>query len=303
MSSLKQHLLVAVIIALCAVLIIPSAATSVAAATPVSTLVDVRAAHYPGYDRIVFEFDGPVPSFARARWATDLRLDPSHRRAHVQGDAFIRVRFRWAVAHELEPPQDSTFGPARRACALPNIAHVVLLGDVEGEVSIGIGLMKRTRIIRTIKLHKPSRFVVHVATNFPKGKAKVFFVDWQAVIDGQSPIVVPVTRKVPKGRRAEAALQRLYAGPTQTELGASLRFIRSGTRGFRDLRINSRGIARVTLRGPCDSGGSALVTVASQIMPTLRSRPAVDWVKIYDRDGVTEEPWGRTDSIPYCLEP
>ena len=299
MSFLRRDLIAALIVVLAALLAVPVAT----AAGSTSALVDVRAAHYPGYDRIVFEFEGPMPQVVRAHWATDLRLTPSHKPAHVQGSAFIRVAFRRAVAHDLEPPQESTFGPSRRAFALPNIAHAVLLGDNEGTVSMGIGLMKRTKIVRTYKLHKPSRFVMHVATGFPKGSAKVFFVDEEAVTDGQRPYVVSVTRKVPKGRRAEASLQRLYAGPTQAEKKKGLRFVASGTRGFRDLGINDGGVARVTLRGPCDSGGSAEVTVASQVKPTLRSRPSVDWVKIYDRHGQTTQPWGKRDSIPACLEP
>jgi hypothetical protein len=303
MIAFWKHAWRALVVVFVAILVSSLLGLTDSAAGAQSKLVDIRAAHYPGYDRIVFEFEGPVPDVARVRWATDLRMDFSALRANVQGNAFIHVRFQPAIAHELEPPQESTFGPARRAFALPNIAHVVLLGDFEADVSVGIGLMKRTRILRTIELRNPSRFVIHVATDFPKGKVKVFFIDEEALIDGRLPYVAAVTRKVPKGGRPKGAMQRLYAGPTQAELDAGLRFVASGTRGFRDLWINDRGVARVTVRGPCDSGGSADGTVASQIMPTLRSRPAVDWVKIYDKRGVTEEPWGRTDSIPFCLEP
>ena len=302
MSSYPRYLLGALVIALAVILAIPPAATSLAVGPP-STLVDIRAAHYPGYDRIVFEFDGPPPRVSRARWATDLRLDPSGLPAHVQGSAFMRVLFRDTVAHETEPPARSTFGPLRRALALPNIAHVVLLGDYEGVVSVGLGLMKKTRIVGTYELREPSRFVVHVATDFPKTTARVYFVDQAAVAAGQRPYVVPVTRTVPKVGRVDAALQRLYAGPTQAERRADLRFMASHTTGFRDLHINARGIARVTVRGPCNSGGSAEFTVANQIRPTLRSRPAIRWVKIYDRNGQTLQPWGPRDSIPACLEP
>ena len=258
---------------------------------------------YPGYDRLVFEFAGGRPRSATVRWARDLRLDPSHRKAHVQGDAFLRVRFQGALAHDPDPPMASTFGPARRAFALPNVAHVVLLGDYEGEVSLGVGLMKKTKILQVLELRRPYRLVVHVSTAFPKATAKVFFVDRPALIDGDPRPVQAVKRKVPKGARAKGALQRLYAGPTRSEDGRGLRFVPSGTTGFRDLWVNDRGIARVTLRGPCDSGGAAQGTVADQIRPTLRSRPAIEWVKILDRTGATQQPWGRQDSIPACLEP
>jgi hypothetical protein len=45
------------------------------------------------------------------------------------------------------------------------------------------------------------------------------------------------------------------------------------------------------------------VTVAGEIMPTLRQLAGVAWVKIYDPAGRTEHPRGHTDSIPTCLEP
>jgi hypothetical protein len=289
-------------IMLAALLALPASLASGFDDTP-PVLVDIRAAHYKGYDRLVFEFAGGRPHAALVRWARELRYDPSDKAAHVQGGAYLRVTFRGAAAHDPDPPMASTFGPARRAFDLPNIAHVVLLGDYEATVNVGVGLMKRTRILEVMALSRPYRLVVHVSTAFRKSGVQVFFVDEQALIDGEQPYVVPVTRKVPTGRRAEAALQRLYAGPTAAELARGLRFLPSGTRGFRDLRVNERGVARVTLKGPCDSGGAAEGTVADQLRPTLRSRPAIDWIKIYDRHGDTERPWGRSDSIPACLEP
>ena len=277
--------------------------TGSATGAGVSKLVEIRAAHHPGFDRIVFEFAGPVPDVAKVGWAKELRLDPSHKLAHVQGNAFLRVQFLPAVAHDQQPPMDASFGPARRAYALPNIAHVVLLGDFEADVSFGIGLMKKTRILRATTLRRPSRFVVDVATDYRKAKVKAFLSDWPAVVTGQPPLMAPVERKVPRGGKANGALLRLFAGPTQAEATNGLRFIASGATGFRDLSATPGGVARVTLRGPCDSGGSAVITVADEIRRTLRRLPSIDWIKIYDREGVTEVPHGKTDSVPFCLEP
>jgi hypothetical protein len=54
--------------------------------------------------------------------------------------------------------------------------------------------------------------------------------------------------------------------------------------------------------GGCSSGGST-VTIAGEIMPTLRQFATVDWVKIYGPGGHTADPTGPTDSIPDCLNP
>jgi Fe-S cluster biogenesis protein NfuA len=62
------------------------------------------------------------------------------------------------------------------------------------------------------------------------------------------------------------------------------------------------GVAKVRLTGACSSGGST-VTIAGQIVPTLKQLPVVRAVKIYDARTTTEQPFGVTDSIPVCLEP
>jgi hypothetical protein len=45
------------------------------------------------------------------------------------------------------------------------------------------------------------------------------------------------------------------------------------------------------------------VTIAGEIMPTLRNLASVAWVKIYGPSGHTEHPLGQRDSLPACLEP
>jgi len=62
------------------------------------------------------------------------------------------------------------------------------------------------------------------------------------------------------------------------------------------------GIARVYLTGPCSSGG-ATYTVAQPILRNLLQFEEIRYVKIYDAEGVTEEPEGPSNSIPPCLEP
>ena len=272
-----------------------------AAAPEVPTLVDIRAAHHPGYDRIVFEFSGGLPDITRARWVDALRLDPSDKPAKVQGNAFLTVLFRQAVAHD--DGGQPTLGPLRRAYDLPNIAHVAVIGDYEGYVTIGIGLMERTKVRKTYRLSGPARFVVDVNTDFPKKRVPVYFVDDDKVVAGDPVVVSQVKRYVRKLDPKRGALQRLYAGPTEGEKADRLRFISSRTYGFQRLRTNRFGVTRVQLRGQCNSMGSAVVTVADEIRATLMALPAVKWVKIYGPDGTTIWPTGRRHSDPYCLQP
>ena len=114
-------------------------------------------------------------------------------------------------------------------------------------------------------------------------------VEWVALVR----IVGPAT--------AFGAMQRLFAGPTQAELARGLKFVSSGAAGFKILSIR-HGVARVQLYGKISSGGSTF-TIANEIMPTLKQFRSVHWVKIYDRSGHTERPFGPSDSIPFSLEP
>jgi hypothetical protein len=272
------------------------------AAAEIPVLREIRAAHHPGFDRIVFEFEGPLPEHLEARWVERVTQDGSGRPVRIQGNAFILVTMFAVRAHAEAAPFPRTYGPARRAFALPNIAHVVNAGDFEAVVSFGIGLMRRTKILRTLRLVGPSRFVIDVATSFRRETVSAFLVDSVARGAGTPPYVKAVPRPVPRAGIVKASLMRLFAGPTAEERAQGLRLVPSGATGFRGLRVSPSGVARVELTGRCDSRGSDL-TIASQIMPTLKQHPGIEWVKILDPQGRTQRPWGRSDSVPACLEP
>lgn len=276
-----------------------SATTDDAPTTPV--LREIRAAHHRGFDRLVFEFSGPLPEVTRARWTDAIYADGSGFRVRVAGRAFIGVTMYFARGYD-ETTFEGTYGPRRRAYALPNLTEVVNSGDWEATLSFGVGVMKRTKIIRRMRLRNPSRYVIDVATNFKRTRVKTWFLNRQRFADNTRPYFRPVWRSVPVPAVANGALHRVYAGPTQAEKARDLRLVRSRTTGFRNLRISRSKIARVQLKGRCDAGGST-VSVAGHIMPTLRQFPTVRWVKIYDRDGTTARPWGRSNSIPECLNP
>lgn len=292
---MSRHRLSVVLVAILVTVVVAGLAPVVSAATPaaVPRLVDIRAAHHPGIDRVVFEFQGGLPELATLHWASrPPTLDPSGLPSGVQGNAFVTVVFHGARGMATVPPFRTTYGPARRATDLPNVSHLVVVGDHEAVVEVAIGVMARTDTLRVTALHHPSRWVVEVGTGFAKRTLRVRFADAGSL--------ATVTRVVPAVSPAHSVLHRLFAGPTIAEKAAGLRFVASGASGFTKVRIADNGVARVWLTGGCDGGG-APITVADESIATLRPLPAIRWVKVYDAQGRTQEPWGPVDSIPLCL--
>jgi hypothetical protein len=119
-------------------LLVPAFVPTGAAAVRVPTLVGVRAAHHPGFDRVVFDFRGGVPANVRARYVDRLVGDASGLPVRIAGRAVLRVRFEPAKAHDTAGPT----APSRRAFALPNVMTAVRSGDFEAVTTYGIGLAR-----------------------------------------------------------------------------------------------------------------------------------------------------------------
>jgi hypothetical protein len=259
----------------------------------VATLVDVRAAQHPTYDRLVFEFAGPLPTGYDVRFVSQIVEDGSGAPVPMVGEALLRVRFTTAVGHD--DSGQVTFGARRRTFALPNLIQVNESGDFEAVLSFGVSLAQAT-LFTAFTLTDPSRVVIDIDNQFRTVPVQVYFIDNAAMQQPRAvsrPVIPPAT--------ARGALQRLFAGPTQQELTDGLAFVDSGAGGFATITITD-GVARVLLTDDCASHGST-ITIAGEIMPTLKQFTSVQWVKILDPTGGTETPDGDVDSIPYCLEP
>lgn len=276
----------------------PASASAASTASDMPVLVDVRAAHHPGFDRVVFEFAGDLPYDTDVRWVRKVIQDGSGKVARVAGRRLLQVRFEGVDAHDSD---GNPTVPGRTAHALPNVITTVLAGDFEGVVTYGVGLAKKTSY-EVSTLSDPSRVVLDIRAKFDTEWRKVYFVDAENYADGDKPYLRSVLRRVRPSAPATAVLDRLFAGPTRAEKRDGLRLVRSKARSFADLQISANGVARVRLTGGCSSGGSTL-TVADEIRRTLKQFSTVDWVKIYDPAGRTQTPKGRSDSIPECLEP
>ena len=286
----RRRRLVLVLVACLVALTAPTLAPAAAAEPPL--LTGIRASHHPGFDRIVFDFFGGLPANRSAEYVPALLADGSGARIPIRGQAILQVTFSNARGHTLSGTDTA---PNRTTFALPNVLTTVQSGDgFEGVISYGVGLAVR-QPFRLSTLSNPSRVVLDIDTAFSWTNRPVFFVN-------SSANVVGVSRPIANTSVAHQLMDRLYAGTTAGERASGLRFVASGSNGYKDLTISSGAVARVALTGGCTSGGST-VTVANEIMPTLRQLPNVDFVKVYDPAGATERPTGASDSIPACLEP
>jgi hypothetical protein len=159
---LVRTLLVASLVAL----VLALAATP-AGAQSTPTLVDVRAGRHPGFDRVVFEFQGAVPEH-HVRYVDQLVEDGSGTPVSVAGSADLEVVFQGANAHE----EDGTpsVSPRRFSPGLTAVKEVARIGDFEAVVSYGIGLDRR-RPLTVSTLSGPSRLVIGVSTVATGGPA------------------------------------------------------------------------------------------------------------------------------------
>src|SRR5215216_1819787 len=132
---LVRTLLVASLVA-----VVLALAAAPAGAQSAPTLVDVRAARHPGFDRVVFEFRGAVPQHT-VRYVGQLVEDGSGNPVSVAGAADLEVVFHGANAHA----EDGTpsVSPKRFSPGLTAVKEVAQIGDFEAVVSYGIGLDRR----------------------------------------------------------------------------------------------------------------------------------------------------------------
>lgn len=284
------------LILLCGALLVPVTAPA-AAQTATPQLVAVRAAHHPGIDRVVFEFKGSLPPTRSAAYVNQLIGDASGLPVRIAGRAILQIRFTPAAAHDS---LGRSTAPSRTAYALPNVMTTVRSGDFEAVTTYGIGLASR-QPFRVFTLNSPPRVVLDIGAAFPTVLRRVWFFNAARFTANTEPFFTPVWRRVLPSALATTSLYRLYAGPTPTEQRNGLRLLLSGSTGYRIVTVNN-GVARVYLTGACTSGGS-VVTVAGEIVPTLRQFASIRAVKIYDALGHTERPTGLSNSIPVCLEP
>jgi hypothetical protein len=120
-----------------------------------TNVADVRMGRHDNFDRIVFEFAGPLSAFKVERQANStFTQDPSGRRVTLDGSAGVRVVLTTASSMTYTGPRD--FKPE-----FPAIREARLVGDFESVTTWGIGL-SRPSCLRVFTLASPNRLVIDV---------------------------------------------------------------------------------------------------------------------------------------------
>jgi hypothetical protein len=122
-------------------------------------LVAIRAAHHseeiPNYDRVVFQFNGPIPPL-RIEYVKQLLGDGSGLPVDIAGRSILLVQFTPAQAHD---DTGQATAPDDLKPKLPIVREIINTGDFEAVVTYGIGLSRKAEL-RILTLDNPNRVVI-----------------------------------------------------------------------------------------------------------------------------------------------
>jgi hypothetical protein len=122
-------------------------------------LVGLRAGRHTAYDRVVFQLDGPIPSYYSVRYVPVVHLDGSGDPLRLRGAAFLEVVIR-APTHDQD--YRPVLSPSRLRPDFPALREVNAPGSFEGQTTAGIGLTQRVGF-RVLELTDPTRIVIDLA--------------------------------------------------------------------------------------------------------------------------------------------
>ena len=116
------------------------------------------------------------------------------------------------------------------------------------------------------------------------------------------PFVVTGDRWARTNALHQTVLDEYFKGPGSTErfsFGGIALY--NGFTGYSRLDMDD-GVAHVFLEGTCTPNGRDF-NIADLITLNLKQFEDIQFVKIYDENGSTQNPDGLSDSIPACLAP
>jgi hypothetical protein len=122
-------------------------------------LTTLRAGRHAGYDRVVFQLDGPIPYYS-VRYVPVVRLDGSGHPLRLRGAAFLEVVVRAPTHDEHYRP---VLSPTRLRPDFPTLREVNAPSSFEGQTTAGIGVSYRAPF-RVLELANPTRIVIDLKT-------------------------------------------------------------------------------------------------------------------------------------------
>lgn len=124
-------------------------------------LVSIRTGQHAGFDRVVFEFSGGLPSY-QAGLVQSVDTDPKGDKIPLAGQARLRGVFRGASAWCPQPASKTYPQPAVLTPFYRQLLVVSAAGDFEHVLSFGIGTAARGAY-RIYSLRGPDRVVLDVS--------------------------------------------------------------------------------------------------------------------------------------------
>jgi hypothetical protein len=128
-------------------------------------LVDLRAGRHAGFDRVVFQIDGPLPWYS-VRYVPVVRLDGSGDPLTLRGSAFLEVVLRAATDDDGRPVLKTT----RLRPDFPALREVNAPFSFEGQTVAGVGASQQVGF-RVLELTGPNRIVLDLAHPAADGPA------------------------------------------------------------------------------------------------------------------------------------
>jgi len=141
-----------------------SSASSSAEPAGASLLTDVRLAHQEGFDRVTFEFSGPLPRYDVRYADWPVIASGSGEEVEVGGDGVLRVRLEPASGYDMAAQTPSYDGPDRLTSDTTNVVELVRVGDFEAVLEWAVGVRTTSSYEVTI-LDDPPRVVVDVTAD------------------------------------------------------------------------------------------------------------------------------------------
>lgn len=133
-------------------------------------------------------------------------------------------------------------------------------------------------------------------------RVNVYFVSRYRLVNNLPPFERAGVRWARTDNILGTVLDEYFKGPGSTErYSFGWIGIYNGFTGYSRIAVVN-GIARIYLTGRCEASDSPY-NIADILSYNLKQFPEIEFVKIYDQNGITKDPFGVSDSVPMCLGP